>query len=107
MTKDKPIDYTNTYYTLKKVNDPADPGSDHIVFHTFSDKVSPTSANYDILTFYISFILVIGRVIRGVISGEAEKIILTEMPEPQQLTHLCEGIKISRYRNDLERYNSY
>lgn len=79
------------------------PENDHIVFHTFSDKISETSGNYDVLTYYISFILVIGRVIRGFISGEAEKIIMTEMPEPQQLINLCEGIKISCYRRDFVR----
>jgi len=95
------IDYTKSYFTFKKsdIRDP-DPG---ITFHTFSDKVSETSANYDVMTFYISFILVIGRLLRGALSGEAEKIILSEMPEPGNLINLCEGIKISRYRLEFER----
>jgi hypothetical protein len=96
-----PVDYTKSYFTLRKYdqNDP----STGIVFHTFSDMVSKTSVSYNILTFYISFVIVVGRVIRGIIAGAAEKIILTEMPEPGPLINLCEGIKISRYRNDLER----
>lgn len=98
---DGKVDYTKSYFTLKK-SDSRDiyPG---ITFHTFSDKVSKTTASYDVLTFYLSSILVIGRLIRGAISGEAEKIILTEMPEPSNLINLCEGIKISRYRNEFER----
>lgn len=74
-----------------------------IEFFTFSDLVSPTSASYDVLTFYVSFILIIGRFVRTFVSGEAEKVIYTEMPRPHKLVHLCEGIKISRYKQDLER----
>ncbi len=95
------IDYTKSYFTLKK-SDTRDPYPG-ITFHAFSDKVSQTSATYDVMTFYLSFILVIGRLIRGAFSGEAEKIILSEMPEPGNLINLCEGIKISRYRLEFER----
>jgi hypothetical protein len=99
--KNGEIDYSKSYYTLRKYDDRDSTPS--LVFHTFSDKVSTTSTNYDVITFYVSFIIVIGRIIRGALSGEAEKIILTEMPEPKSLINLCEGIKISRYRYDFER----
>lgn len=73
-------------------------------FFTFSDKVSPASASYDVLTFYVTFILIIGKLVRSVISGnEAERVIYSEMPRPHKLLSLCEGIKISRYKKDLER----
>ena len=55
------------------------------------------------VTFYISVIIVIGRLIRGAIYREAEKIVFTEMPEPRKILILCEGIKISRYKSDYER----
>jgi hypothetical protein len=96
------VDYTKSYWTL---NIKSDPNRKGLFFHTFSDKVSTTSVSYDVVTFYISFILVIGQILRSVISGEAEKIVLTEMPEPANLINLCEGVKISRYRYDFERYN--
>jgi cell division protein FtsX len=38
----------------------------------------------DVITFYATFIIVIGNAVRGIISGEAEKIVLTEMPEPKK-----------------------
>ena len=85
------------------MSNPPDGVEQGIVFHTFSDKVSSTNTNYDVVTFYISFILVVGRLIRGAISGEAERIVFTEMPEPTNILILCEGIKIHRYRRDLER----
>jgi hypothetical protein len=95
------IDYSSSYFTLAK-NDPRDsePG---LTFHTFSDMVSRTTANSDVLTFYVTFILVIGNVVRNMLSGEENKIILTEMPEPIALINLCEGIKISRYAFEFER----
>lgn len=74
-----------------------------IKFYTFSDMVSPTTASYNVLSFYIAFVLVIGRYIRTFISGEVERVIYTEMPRPKKLLNLCEGIKISRYKKDLER----
>lgn len=92
------IDYSRSYFTLKEKD--TDKG---LEFHTFNDKVSPATGNYDVLTFYATFIIVIGNALRGVISGEAEKIVLTEMPEPSKLINLCEGIKISRYRQHLDR----
>ncbi len=82
---------------------PPDKIEQGIVFHTFSDKVSSTNTNYDVLTFYISFILVVGRLVRGAISGEAERIVFTEMPEPRKILNLCEGVKIHRYRCEFER----
>ncbi len=96
------IDYTKSYFNLSIFNTP-DKIERGIVFHTFSDKVSSTNTNYDVLTFYISFILVVGSLVRRAISGEAERLTFTEMPEPMKILNLCEGIKINRYRCEFER----
>jgi hypothetical protein len=100
--KSEEIDYSRSYFSLvdREAKDTQDEG---IEFHVFSDLISPATGNYDVLTFYLTFVIVIGNAIRGIISGEAEKIILTEMPEPSKLINLCEGIKISRYRQHLDR----
>lgn len=74
-----------------------------MTFFTFSDMVSPTTASYNVLSFYLAFVWVIGRYIRTLISGETERVIYTEMPRPKKLLNLCEGIKISRYKKDLDR----
>jgi hypothetical protein len=75
-----------------------------IYFHTFSDKILSSYGNYSVFTFYSTFILIAGNYIRTFFSSGSERIILTDMPEPQSLITLCEGIKISRYRYDFERY---
>jgi hypothetical protein len=74
-----------------------------VTFYAFCDMVSPTTSSYNVLTFYIAFVLVIGKFIRTFISGETERVIYTEMPRPAKLLKICEGIKISRYKKDLER----
>jgi len=56
-SSDPQIDYTKSYYNLSLFN-PPDKIERGIVFHTFSDKVSSTNTNYDVLTFYISFIFI-------------------------------------------------
>lgn len=93
----KEIDYPSSFFSLELDKNQG------IEFHTFSDKISTGTGNMDVITFYATFIIVIGNAVRGIISGEAEKIVLTEMPEPKKLINLCEGIKISRYRQNLDR----
>jgi len=91
------VDYINSYFTLGYIND------NGLEFHTFSDLISSSIASYDVLTFYLTFILVIGNFLRNGISGEAERVVLTEMPEPQDIMNLCEGIKLYRYKYDFEK----
>ncbi len=99
------IDYSRSYFSFNILEESLTKSKKNngILFVTFSDLVSQTTASYDVLGFYISFILVIGKVIRSIISGEETRIILTEMPEPESLITLCEGIKISRYRRDFKK----
>ena len=74
-----------------------------LVFHTFSNKVPKTFSSYGVITFYTTFILVFGNMIKGIFAGEAMKVHLTEMPHPEHLVNLCEGILISRYSYELEK----
>ena len=74
-----------------------------IIFFVFSEKINLTSSSYSLLYFYAVFIFAIGNVVRQFNSGHAEKVIYNEMPKPNKLFNLCEGIKIARYYNDLER----
>ena len=72
-----------------------------IKFVTFSDLYSQVTFGYDVLTFYVTFVIVIGKVIRAVFLGTAERIMYIQMVNPNRLFSLCEGIKISRIRNDF------
>ena len=68
---------------------------------TFSDLYSQVTFGYDVLTFYVTFVIVAGRVIRAIFLGNAERIMYIQMVNPNRLFALCEGIKISRIRNDF------
>ena len=72
-----------------------------IKFVTFSDLYSKVTFGYDVLTFYITFVIVAGKVIRAIFLGNAERIMYIQMVNPNRLLSLCEGIKISRIRNDF------
>ena len=74
-----------------------------IIFHTFSDKVSSTTSGYSILTFYVSFILLVGTYVRNFFAGQPSKITLTEMPNCKEIINLCEGIRVSRNSYDFEQ----
>jgi hypothetical protein len=73
---------------------------DGIEFLTFTDLYSIATFGYDVITFYITFILVSGQLIRAIFLGEAERVIYTEMVNPSKLFSVCEGIKMSRIRNN-------
>ena len=55
----------------------------------------------DVITFYVSFVVVVGNVIRAIFLGQSERIMYTEMVNPAKLFSVCEGIKISRIKKDF------
>ena len=98
--------YLESYFTVKKIlrfKDPNETEIDGIKFHVFSDKVSTTTSGKNILTFYVSFVLLVGTYVRNFFAGQPEKIMLTEMPHSEEIINLCEGIKVSRYSFDFEQ----
>ena len=91
--------YINSYYTLKAIEEGE---TKALELHTFSDMISETTSEYNVMTFYISFVLLVGTYIREFLANEPEKIMLGEMPHPKRIVELCEGIKISRYSYDFK-----
>ena len=92
--------YLESYFTFGILNQ--DNNTEGIRFHVFSDQVSSITFNYSVLTFYISFVLVVGNYVRNFFTGQPEKISLTEMPHNEELLDLCEGINVSRYSFNFE-----
>ncbi|CAG9311917.1 PIEZO2_2 [Blepharisma stoltei] len=72
-------------------------------FYVISNNYSPVTLNFSLITFYISVVLLIGRILRSIVSGLAQNIVMTVMPNPKPLINLCEGIYVSRITGDLER----
>ena len=100
--KNDDVNYLKSYFTLGKITNSGN-NEGGLVFHLFSDKVSSAMSGYSVLTFYVSFILLAGNYVRNFFSGEAEKISLTELPNPEAIISLCEGVQVSRYSFDYEQ----
>ena len=67
---------------------------------TFSDTFSKITFGYNVLTFYMAFVLLVGNYLRTIFLGSAERVIYTEMVLPNKLLNVCEGIRISRIKKD-------
>ena len=74
-----------------------------ISFYTISNKIAPSYFRYSVLTFYISIVLVIGKLIRNVIVIGGNRIFIFEIPNSEALLMLCECVYIYRLRSQLDK----
>ena len=93
--------YLKSYFTFRS-KAPEEKDYSEAEFHAFNDVISETISGYSVLTFYFTFILVAGTYIADFLASEPEKIMFTDLPHPEQIVSLCEGVKISRYSNDFK-----
>ena len=94
--------YLKSYFTFK-TKDSVEEKWEGLEFHIFNDKISETTSGYSVLTFYLTFVLVAGSYVQEFLASEPEKIMFTELPHPESIVNLCEGIKISRYSYDFKK----
>ena len=71
-------------------------------FFTISEKYSPMTFSFSIITFYISVVGLLGRLLRYTLAGPVN-FIMTEMPDPEPIINMCNGIYLSRMTGDLLR----
>lgn len=76
-------------------------------FITISEKYSPMTFNFSVLTFYISVVYMAGKVLRLVTGGGSSNIVMRDMPVPDKLMDLCEGVYIARMACRLEQEQEY
>ena len=95
--------FLQSYFTLKSIKNNNDTKNinETLSFHIFSETISPTTSSYSVYAFYTAVILVFGEYVRDFCSGEPEKVILNEMPDPKKMIELCEGIVIARNSHDF------
>ncbi|EGR33222.1 hypothetical protein IMG5_058980 [Ichthyophthirius multifiliis] len=79
--------------------------NDGIKFYILSDKYSSALLGFSIITIYTSVILVIGKVIKSVFSGNIDMLMYSEQPFPDKLIKVCEAIGYSRTKRDLIKEN--
>ena len=93
--------YLKSYFTFSSKY-PEENDYSGAEFHAFNDVISETISGYSVLTFYLTFILVIGTYVADYLASEPSKIMFTDLPHPKQIVELCEGIKIARYSYDFK-----
>lgn len=74
-----------------------------VSFFTFSTKIAPSYFKFSIITFYVSIVLVIGKLFRNVCIIPANRIFIWEIPNSEKLLLLCECIYIYRMRSQLDQ----
>ena len=74
-----------------------------VQFFTFSTKIAPSYFKYSIITFYVSIVLVIGKLFRNVCIIPANRIFIWEIPNSEKLLLLCECVYIYRMRSQLDQ----
>ena len=97
--------YLRSYFTFKSKG-PKDTDFSEVEFHAFNDKIPEALSGYSIISFYVTFILVAGKYIADFLSSEPEKIMYTDLPHPELIVELCEGITISRYNHNFKEEES-
>ena len=90
-----------TYYNWNIYTNDGNNEDTGLEFITFSDFYSSFTFGMDVITFYVSFVVVVGNIIRVVFLGQSERIMYAEMVNPGKLFSVCEGIKISRIKKDF------
>lgn len=78
----------------------------NLSLYIISEKYSPVTFNFSVITFYISVVYLIGKILRIIISGGANNIPLIDMPNPDPFINVCTGIYVSRMTGDLYREES-
>ena len=97
---DNKKNYFNSYFTISSFNS-SDNTTEPIELHIFNDQISETTQGLSVITFYITFVLLVGSYVRDYLASDPETITLDEMPHPKKIVDLCEGIKIARYGYDF------
>lgn len=74
-----------------------------INFITFSDKIAPAGFKFTLITFYITVVYAIGKVLRSAMTVPTPSLFIRDIPRPDQLLLLIECIHIYRSQQNLEK----
>jgi hypothetical protein len=85
------------------VGNSTDTNGCNLSYIIISDEYSPATFNLSALTFYVSVVYLIARLLRSVTGNAADNLTMTEIQNPRYLINLCEGIYVARMTGDLVR----
>ncbi len=76
---------STAFWTVNSISK-SDPNSKQgLKFYVYSDTYSTLTFGFSLITIYTSVILVIGKLIRDIFSGDIQIIFLNEQPKPENL----------------------
>ena len=101
MKTDITVSFTNSTEKVWRVGRNKD--FDGIRLYVVSEQYSPVTFNFSVITFYISVVYLVGKLLRVIISGGANNIPLVDMRHPDALMNICSGIYVSRMNGDLKK----
>ncbi|OMJ84229.1 hypothetical protein SteCoe_14717 [Stentor coeruleus] len=76
-------------------------------FYTISDTYSPMTFNFSIFTFYLSIVLLAGRLIRVVTYGSGMNAVMTDMKNAATLNTLCVAVYVSRMIGNISKEQEF
>jgi hypothetical protein len=71
-----------------------------------SDPYTSYLSGYSITSFYVSIILLIANYIRTLFQGGIDRVVLSDMPRPDPLLRLCQGVRAARLEDDQKAEES-
>ena len=71
-------------------------------FYVLSEKYSPATLNFGIVTFYLTVVIFLAQMLRLVTGGSAENFTSTEMRRPDMLLDLSDAVYLARMNGDLK-----
>lgn len=72
-------------------------------FVVFSELFTKVFESTSIIAFYANYVLLLSTIIRTVFMSTYEDILFKEMPYPDMLITVIDGIKMARYKNQLDK----
>ena len=73
-----------------------------VVYYTVSDRITTAIQQYNVITLYVSIVIVIFNIARTITAGTANRLIINDIPNPDELLAICEGIMIYRIEGKLK-----
>lgn len=101
MRNDLVLQYNNDdKYWTTSCNETMEEG---VHLFTLSDRYSPITFTYSIITLYLSVVLAVGTIVKYLSIGSAMNLNFTDMKRTDKLETLCTGVYVSRMIGDIKK----
>ena len=95
--------YMQTFMYWKMGKPKSDGKLEEIKVYVISEKHSPATLNFGVVTFYLTIVFFAGRILRMATGGSAENFIMSEVRRPDMLLDLGNAIYLARMVGNLKQ----